>query len=109
MVEYTLAPWSERHNEKGAFAIYGGAAVLCQRNDWDYRAAESIANAPLVSAAPDLLAAAKEIDRWCLVIESAVRNDAPSDLARVIAALRANNAAITKAEGQTQTKGMPNG
>lgn len=34
--------------------------VVCGRGDWPHRAAESLANARLIAAAPDLLEAARE-------------------------------------------------
>lgn len=40
----------------------------------------------------ELLVVAREIDRWALVIESAVRNDAPRDLIDVTRVLKANAA-----------------
>lgn len=61
---------------------------------------ERDANAHLIAAATDLLTAAKEMDRWMLVIESAMRADAPRDHGAVLDALKANAAAIAKATGQ---------
>lgn len=46
----------------------------------------------------EMLAALKAIDKYLLVIESAVRNDAPRDSGPVMAALKAGVAAIAKAE-----------
>lgn len=47
----------------------------------------------------EMLAALKAIDKFALVIESAVRHDAWRDLAEITAALKAGAAVITKAEG----------
>lgn len=59
--EHTPGPWKLWQNDVGAFVIsQGDAAILCQRNDWDHRAAESSANARLISAAPDMLEALME-------------------------------------------------
>jgi len=63
--------------------------------------AEIHANARLIAAAPDHYAAARELDRLMLVIESAVRNADPSHHEAVLAALKANRAAIAKAEAQS--------
>lgn len=59
------------------------------------------ANAALIAAAPELLAAVREFDRLALVIESAARNEPvnPSALARIVAAIVAGREAIAKAEG----------
>ena len=65
---------------------------------------EAVANARLIAAAPDHNAASREIDRLSLVIESAVRNAEPSHHAKVLAALKANRAAIAKAEGTTSNE-----
>jgi hypothetical protein len=54
-----------------------------------------------IAATPDLLAAAREIDSFALVIESAVRDIEPVHYAAVLAALKANIAAIAKATGHT--------
>lgn len=56
------------------------------------------ANARLISAAPELLAAAEEVYALSLVIESAVRNSDSRNHARILAALRVIRAAIVKAE-----------
>lgn len=69
MSTHTPAPWPLWHNEKGAFVIGPDSAILCQRNDWEHRAAESIANGRLMAASPDLLVAAKkgeELRQWIL-------------------------------------------
>lgn len=44
----------------------------------------------------DLLAALREVDRWALVIQSAVRNDAPSDHASIVNVMQAVSAAIAR-------------
>lgn len=51
----------------------------------------------LIAAAPEMLAAGVEIDRLILVIESAVRYADQLNHAEVLAALKANRAAIIKA------------
>lgn len=88
---HTPGPWSLWHNEKGAFVI--GAApegtILCQRNDWDHRAAESTANARLIAAAPDLLDFARNVagldDRLLLNVDvlKQWRDDARAAIAKV--------------------------
>lgn len=73
---------------------------------WDVEGALShvasnctLADARLIAAAPDLAEAAIEIDRLFLVIESAVRNADPRHQPVVLAALKANRAALAKAGG----------
>lgn len=53
-------------------------------------------NAKLIAAAPDHLSVALELDKWSLVILSAVRHDAPSDHDAIVALIKANRAAIAK-------------
>ena len=67
-------------------------------SDWS-KYASSEANARLIAAAPDMLAALKNIDHWLLVISSAVRADAPKDYDGVSAALKEVIAALEKARG----------
>lgn len=57
-------------------------------------------HAQIAAAAPVMLAAAQEIDRLLLVIESAVRNSDAVEYAAILKALKANRAAIAKAEGR---------
>lgn len=63
--KHTPGPWHLWVNEKGAFQITIGIdeAVICTRNDWDHMAEQSRANASLIAAAPELLAALKEAER----------------------------------------------
>lgn len=60
---------------------------------------ESEANARLIAAAPCQHDAGREIDRLSLVIESAVRNADPVNHEAVLAALKANRAALQRATG----------
>ena len=53
----------------------------------------------------ELVEALREVDRWALVIESAIRNDAPSDHASIVTVMKGVTAAITKAEGPAATLG----
>jgi len=49
-------------NQRGGFGIHvGRGIVICGRAGWPDRAEESEANARLIAAAPDLLAALKEV------------------------------------------------
>lgn len=69
--------------------------ILC---DEDYPA--KLADATLIAAAPDLYAAALEINRLCLIIESSVRHDAgpaSTDHKNILAVIKATRAAIVKA------------
>lgn len=59
-MKHTPGPWRVSLNTAtGAFAIEDDnrIAVICSRADWIHRASESAANARLIAAAPDLLAA----------------------------------------------------
>jgi hypothetical protein len=59
--EPTPGLWSLWSNENGGWSIEAGdSAVVCQRADWNHRAAESTANGRLFMAARELLAAAKK-------------------------------------------------
>lgn len=103
MVEHSRAPWDVHINDRpvsltGRIEVTTLAGIVCLIHPWEDPL--DLADARLIAAAPDQYAAAKELDRWRLVIESAIRNDAPSDHAAICAALRANMAAIAKAEGR---------
>lgn len=100
MSNHMPAPWEFWHNEKGGWSIKGQSGeVICQRNDWDHRAADSIANGKIMAAAPELLAALKDAaqsiefyakrynDRW----DGTVTTESVLGIAR---------AAIAKAEGR---------
>jgi len=62
---HTPGPWEIHIYEfgtsysDGSFYVGGPGFCIAQRAPWPERAAESIANARLISAAPDLLAALK--------------------------------------------------
>jgi hypothetical protein len=61
--KHTPGPWQAVTNDTGAFAIESDGdltAVICQRADWPSRKDESLANARLIAAAPDLLEALQE-------------------------------------------------
>jgi len=98
--QHTPGPY--RVDPRAATRVVAGeddtvATTGCQadlRDHWE-------ANANLFAAAPDMLAAGIEIDRLMLVIESAVRNDDKSHHAKVLAALKANRAAIAEAKVET--------
>ena len=84
----------------------GRPLEIVSADDHDHRIAflasdGTAANADLLAASPDLLAVCKEIDRLLFVIESAVRNSAPSNYGAVAKALKANIEAISSAEGRT--------
>jgi hypothetical protein len=64
-------------------------------------------DARLIAAAPDHHANAVEFDRLCLVIESAVRNADPSNIKAVVALIKANRAALSKANGESGTESPP--
>jgi hypothetical protein len=59
---HTPGPWNLWCSERGEFYVSasGQEFVICSRNPVDYRGAESVANAHLIAAAPDLLAALRD-------------------------------------------------
>ena len=92
MSEHTPGPWRAEQ-----CAVYGpgtpkgrDTCIAAAINHYGY----GRANARLIAAAPNMLAAAREIDRLLLVIESAVRNADHPHWEAVVRALKANNAAI---------------
>jgi hypothetical protein len=76
----------------------GKTAIACAHALWDRDGGKAAAeaNAKLIAAAPDQHEAAKEIDGWSLVIESAVREAQPHHAEAIVNALLANRAAIAK-------------
>jgi len=62
MAEHTPGPWHADISENGSFTITTPeGSVISSRNSWGHRAAESNANARLISAAPDLLESLKNL------------------------------------------------
>ena len=68
MSEHTPGPWqADAIGSDGSFEIWStrdmphNEWIICSRNGIEHRAPESRANAKLIAAAPDLLAALKEI------------------------------------------------
>ena len=107
---HTPGPWFwalDRQNQPTSLMQSGpGNYVICPQADIsDYGLSVnpwndvSEADARLIAAAPELLDAAVELDRLLLVIESAVRFADPTHSKAVLAALKANSAAISKAKG----------
>lgn len=68
---------------------------------------EAEANALLIAAAPCQHAVMLELDKWSLVILSAVRHDAPSDHDAIVALIKANRAAIARATGVIPATPLP--
>jgi hypothetical protein len=66
MSKHTPGPWKVIASGDGSFAIEDHAEVyiIAQRNSWPSRIPESQANASLLAAAPELLAACKEVYEW---------------------------------------------
>lgn len=101
-------PWTleiERHNGWPTFTITAESRISPLTNlvilddvpmEGDTEE-EQMANAKAMNAAPDLLEAARAIDKLGLVIESAVRNADPDYKYQVIHALLENKRAIEKA------------
>ena len=66
MSGHTKGPWRLSFDpETGAFAIEDDnrSAILCSRPPWGHRSDESIANARLMAAAPDLMEACLEVHK----------------------------------------------
>ena len=99
---HTPGPW-QAHSASDPLEIIGNVdgpdegrmhyTRVCEVED----NAEAEANARLVAAAPELLAAGSELDRLTFVIESAVRRSDPLNHPAVVAAIKANRAALAKA------------
>lgn len=71
IVKHTPAPWTANiarriGNVAGGFSVEEASTghVICGRAGWPTRAQESEANARLIAAAPDLLAAVKDYLAW---------------------------------------------
>jgi len=102
-VSHTPGPWFIGEDDSNGQAVVRGEhteVATCWHHCVVEIEREMRANARLIAAAPDYDASAREIDRLLLVIESAVRNADPTHHAAVLAALKANRAAIAKATAQ---------
>jgi hypothetical protein len=95
---HTPGPWTydftDAHgNHYGGFSVEVNGAVICGRAGWPSRAEESLANARLIAAAPELLEAAKHAAmEWRL-------HGQLTDSCRVL------ERAIAKAEGSARLDG----
>jgi hypothetical protein len=102
-VRATPGPW---HVEDGGFGAYvisddANGFAICQRSPWENWSQQSRANAKLIAAAPDLLAALKAVNK--LIAEAAMTgfNYLDGDWAeRLFTSQQATSAAIRKAEGE---------
>jgi hypothetical protein len=96
MTEHTKGPWvATGDNFVVSYSGNGKAVANCYEDTPDHREGECAANARLIAAAPDLLAALKELHQ--AVGEAAIDNE-PNEW--VLAAHRAAFTAIAKAEGR---------
>lgn len=85
MSQHTPGPWTIEHTDE----IYGAdSAPVAYVQDTDRTNQQNRANARLIAAAPELLAALKRIVEW---------DDADCDAS--LASINAARAVITKAEG----------
>lgn len=99
--EHTEGPWQAK-NDHEPYTIIGGIdgpdegrmhyTEICTVNE---EAADAVANARLIAAAPDMLKALKSS------LDSADRIGEPGDCERAMVSLRLTQAAIDKAEGTT--------
>jgi hypothetical protein len=94
---HTPGPWRVTYSDDGGFQVgvelHDGAfdVVICARGSWTHRAKESLANARLIAAAPELLAALVGLIELGRKDTSNPKYDGYYDTAR---------AAIAKAEGK---------
>jgi len=100
-VTHTPGPWSMGQTGCYETALVSPNAVVAFAA-WDggsgcHLEIKNAADARLIAAAPDQHDVALELDKWSLVILSAVRRDAPSDHDAIVALIKANRAAIAKA------------
>jgi len=62
MANHTKATWDADASDNGSFTITTpDGEVIASRNAWEHRSIESKANARLISAAPELLEALKDL------------------------------------------------
>ena len=56
-LKHTPGPWNYADEESGEFCIYEVKTknILCDRGEWPNRRVESLANARLIAAAPEML------------------------------------------------------
>lgn len=111
MSTHTPGPWrlwlSDEPRDRGAFVLHGDSPephgknlLIVQRNIGTPNGDEGVANARLISAAPELLSALKEYVEWFGAVHGA---ECPADdtCDCIGGALNARvNAAIAKAEGR---------
>jgi hypothetical protein len=99
MAEHTLGPWTViLRGERGTFHIPEAQKHEAARADDGVDGfSVSRANAGLIAAAPDLLAASQMMDDLRLVIESAVRTSDPVHHHNVLTAIKATRDALAKA------------
>ena len=95
--KHTPGPWMPFVDGDGCFAIFPDAdphISLCSRAPWPQRAKESAANARLIAAAPDLLAALNRLVHLTAIL--------PPDMDEPGSAMADARAAIAKATGETE-------
>jgi hypothetical protein len=101
---HTPGPWEiDATSNVGAFEIWGGpldsnAPQICSDDGDLNRPEECKANASLIAAAPDMLAALQSLDEFAWSAMSADCKEAHDNLSRKLAVMRA---AIAKAEGRS--------
>ena len=92
--KHTPGPWNAFVGEDGGFVISPDDNLhicLCSRSPWPQRGKESGANARLISAAPDLLAALNRLVHLTAIL--------PPDMDEPGSAMADARAAIAKATG----------
>lgn len=106
---YRWHPYSPK-SEQFRRGLKGRWQAMGEYGGWDnakppaHWVADDIDVARLIAAAPELLEAAREIDRLLLVILSAVNFADKPHLETVGAAIKSNRAAIAKATGQAEAQ-----
>jgi hypothetical protein len=102
---HTPGPWRVTYSDDGGFQVgvelHDGAfdVVICVRGSWTHRVKESLANARLIAAAPELLAALKEM-REFIRIRFPDDSLASGNWPTVKPLVEKWDAAIAKAEGK---------
>ena len=105
--KHTPGPWHLHPYDRGAWEVtthadylHPGSLVIAARSDLSHRAAESTANARLIAAAPELLAACRTAMLAC---QDNLRMWQYKNEIKLMEAFEACKAAVGKADGEAQT------
>lgn len=96
MSAHTPGPWRREQNRRGQWEVFGATeSIVCRVANWTQPIDD--ANARLIAAGPDLIAALKATHQQLLVLSGRATTDAWRT--NVAQALLAAEAALAKAEG----------